>query len=243
MVIAHGRHRVPSVFTSVIPPRSDHCHPSGARRPASRSRLPMVAAAREARGTLTRPSPPVRSRVGASAVTVAQQRLRFLELRETPCSRAGPFSNCGLLRGSDVPAGDKRRPGFGRRLRPQGASLPPRESIRRPTQSERGAGPGLLAKLQMVGDSAGCLSRDIAETGRCPLRPPISDLGRELRHTTDGGSDASQGPTPTRCWGTTSGAMGCRSPSQTDIVGCPSQNPIATINVKMRGPGSSSAAD
>ena len=192
MVIAHGRHRVPSVFTSVIPPRSDHCHPSGARRPASRSRLPMVAAAREARGTLTRPSPPVRSRVGASAVTVAQQRLRFLELRETPCSRAGPFSNCGLLRGSDVPAGDKRRPGFGRRLRPQGASLPPRESIRRPTLSEGGAGPVLFARLRMAGDSVGSVRRDIAETGRCPLRVPFSDSSRDF----DNSSDRRGGATP-----------------------------------------------
>jgi len=81
LVIAHDRPRVLFAFTSVIPARSDNCHPTGARRPRQGRGNSVEAAAREARETLTRPSTPVRSRVGASAVTVRSMDWRSLALK------------------------------------------------------------------------------------------------------------------------------------------------------------------
>jgi hypothetical protein len=60
----------------------------------------------------------------------------------------------------------------------------------------------VLAKLQMAGDSAGCVGRDIAETGRCPLRVPFSDSGRDFRHSSEArGSDATAGADTDRVLG------------------------------------------
>jgi hypothetical protein len=56
----------------------------------------VLAAARGARGTLTRPSTPVRSRVGASAVTLAQHGLTRRGLTRTPAVAQvrSPTTNC-----------------------------------------------------------------------------------------------------------------------------------------------------
>ena len=63
------------VLTLMVPARSDSC-PLSARGGGVKVAAGVLAAARPARGTLTRPSTPVRWRVGASAVTVAQYGLR-----------------------------------------------------------------------------------------------------------------------------------------------------------------------
>jgi hypothetical protein len=62
--------------------------------------------------------------IGASAVTVAQQGADVLRTPATLCSRAGSFSTAACSEGERRPTLDKRRPGFGRRFRPQGRRSP-----------------------------------------------------------------------------------------------------------------------
>jgi hypothetical protein len=58
------------VFTFVIPVCFDNCHPPGARKRRQGRAVSVIGAAREARGTLTSLSTPVRSKVGASDATI-----------------------------------------------------------------------------------------------------------------------------------------------------------------------------
>jgi hypothetical protein len=70
VVIAHVVPRVLLVFTFVILACSDNCHPPGEQKRRQGRAVSVIGAAREARGTLTSLSTPVRSTVGASDATI-----------------------------------------------------------------------------------------------------------------------------------------------------------------------------
>jgi hypothetical protein len=110
----------------------------------------------------------------------------------------GPCSDGGLLRGgSDAPQGTNVDQtwvdvfnGRGRRSplvsRPEG----------RP--GEGAAAADFVDETVKTGDSVGCVRRDIAETGRCPLGVPLSNVRRHWAPETGGHDDPDQrgGATP-----------------------------------------------
>jgi hypothetical protein len=113
---------------------------------------------------------------------MAPSDLTDLAITQSRASHGFTLREQAARGGSDVPAGDRRRPHLGRHFPSEGASLPPRISIQRPTQTDRGAGPISLPKLLVAGDSVGCVGRDIGGTGRCPLDVPAGESRLDARH-------------------------------------------------------------